>query len=385
MAGRPPTSSTTLISPSTPPEQGHRSPTPCDQGFTFFGIDTAAQTQKATQRRFICSLSSRRAPSASARPAARRPSSRRPRRRDRAARRDLPGDPRRPARRPEGRALHADPRPHRQRRAGKPPGLARDRNPFADDDPIVAMPAILPDIALFHAAEADRYGNVWIGRRRELAAMAYAARRPSSPSSASATTSLLDDEVTAAGVLPALYVERVARRAEGALALRALGRVSARHGRDRPLCRGGAQRGRLRGLYRPLPRREPPSYERERPRAADRHRRAAARRRKPRRGRRVLADPGRRRHAAAGARRAPRPAPVRISILGSVEHNFFTNGGAELFDCAAQGRIDAFFLGGGQIDGQGNINLVGAGDYPRSARAGPAPSARASSISSCRA
>lgn len=56
--------------------------------------------------------------------------------------------------------------------------------------------------------------------------------------------------------------------------------------------------------------------------------------------------------------------PVRLSILGSVEHNVFTNGGVELFDCAAQGRIDAFFLGGGQIDGQGNINLVGTGHYP---------------------
>ena len=58
--------------------------------------------------------------------------------------------------------------------------------------------------------------------------------------------------------------------------------------------------------------------------------------------------------------------PVRISILGSVEHNFFTNGSVELFDCAAQGRIDAFFLGGGQIDGHANVNLVGVGDYPRS-------------------
>lgn len=65
------------------------------------------------------------------------------------------------------------------------------------------------------------------------------------------------------------------------------------------------------------------------------------------------------RRAAAGGE------PVRLSILGSVEHNFFTNGSAELFDCAAQGRIDAFFLGGGQIDGAGNINLVGVGDYPR--------------------
>jgi glutaconate CoA-transferase subunit B len=59
--------------------------------------------------------------------------------------------------------------------------------------------------------------------------------------------------------------------------------------------------------------------------------------------------------------------PLRISILGSEEHNFFTDGGVELFDCAAQGRVDAFFLGGGQIDGQGNINLVGSGEYPQSA------------------
>ena len=57
--------------------------------------------------------------------------------------------------------------------------------------------------------------------------------------------------------------------------------------------------------------------------------------------------------------------PVRISILGSERHNFFTNGTVELFDCAAQGRIDAFFLGGGQIDGFGNINLVGTGEYPK--------------------
>lgn len=57
---------------------------------------------------------------------------------------------------------------------------------------------------------------------------------------------------------------------------------------------------------------------------------------------------------------------VRISILGSVKHNFFTNGAVELFDCAGQGRIDAFFLGGGQIDAHANINLVGTGTYPQS-------------------
>ena len=52
-----------------------------------------------------------------------------------------------------------------------------------------------------------------------------------------------------------------------------------------------------------------------------------------------------------------------ITLLQSRKHNFFTDGGVELFDCAGQGRIDVFFLSGGQIDGQGNINLVTVGDY----------------------
>jgi glutaconate CoA-transferase subunit B len=52
-----------------------------------------------------------------------------------------------------------------------------------------------------------------------------------------------------------------------------------------------------------------------------------------------------------------------VSLLQSRKHNFFTDGGRELFDCAGQGRIDVFFLSGGQIDGQGNINLVTIGDY----------------------
>jgi glutaconate CoA-transferase, subunit B len=55
---------------------------------------------------------------------------------------------------------------------------------------------------------------------------------------------------------------------------------------------------------------------------------------------------------------------LRVNMMGSSRNNAFTNGGVELFDLAAQGRIDAFFLGGGQIDGEGNINLVGAGAYP---------------------
>lgn len=70
--------------------------------------------------------------------------------------------------------------------------------------------------------------------------------------------------------------------------------------------------------------------------------------------------------AAALLARARSGGQMRVSVLGSEHHNFFTDGGCELFDCAAQGRIDAFFLGGGQIDGAANINLVGVSGYPQS-------------------
>jgi glutaconate CoA-transferase subunit B len=80
------------------------------------------------------------------------------------------------------------------------------------------------------------------------------------------------------------------------------------------------------------------------------------------------------RHVAVGAS-SPIPAAAAllarergsgrpyVSLLGSRHQNFFTDGGRELFDCAGQGRIDAFFLSGAQIDGEANINLVSIGGY----------------------
>src|SRR5208282_245988 len=80
------------------------------------------------------------------------------------------------------------------------------------------------------------------------------------------------------------------------------------------------------------------------------------------------------RHVAVGAA-SPIPATAAllarergagrpyVSLLQSRKHNFFTDGARELFDCAGQGRIDVFFLSGGQIDGAGNVNLVSIGDY----------------------
>ena len=91
-------------------------------------------------------------------------------------------------------------------------------NPFANEpDPVVAIPALRPDVSIFHAPMADRDGNVWIGRRRELAAMAYASRHTYVTVERIVETSLFADEMTAAGVLPALYVEGVALAPRGAL------------------------------------------------------------------------------------------------------------------------------------------------------------------------
>jgi glutaconate CoA-transferase subunit B len=82
-----------------------------------------------------------------------------------------------------------------------------------------------------------------------------------------------------------------------------------------------------------------------------------------------------RRHLAVGAN-LPIPAAaallaremsggeMRLDMLGSRRFDSFAGLGG-MFDCACQGRFDGFFLSPGQIDGHGNINLVGVGDYPR--------------------
>ena len=90
-------------------------------------------------------------------------------------------------------------------------------NPFAKNDPIALLPAIRPDFAVFHAPYADRVGNIFIGRRRELATMTQA-----SLGGALVTVEevrdvdLLASEETAAGTLPALYVAHAAIAKHGA-------------------------------------------------------------------------------------------------------------------------------------------------------------------------
>ncbi len=89
-------------------------------------------------------------------------------------------------------------------------------NPYEKDDPIVAIPAIRPDVCLFHAPEADRYGNVRVGRRGELQLLAYASAITLVTVERITEKSLLSDEATSAGVLPSLYVSAIAEMKNGA-------------------------------------------------------------------------------------------------------------------------------------------------------------------------
>jgi glutaconate CoA-transferase subunit A len=89
-------------------------------------------------------------------------------------------------------------------------------NPFGDGDPIVLLPAIRPDVALFHAPMADRNGNVWIGRQRELVTMAHAAERTVVTVEKLHEGDMLADPTLAAGCIPGFYIETVAVVARGA-------------------------------------------------------------------------------------------------------------------------------------------------------------------------
>ena len=89
-------------------------------------------------------------------------------------------------------------------------------NPFGADDPIVYLPAIRPDVTLFHAARGDVHGNVWIGVRRESMLMAHASAQTYVTVEEIVDTDLLADPEIAAGTIPGLYITAIAREQRGA-------------------------------------------------------------------------------------------------------------------------------------------------------------------------
>jgi len=90
-------------------------------------------------------------------------------------------------------------------------------NPMADGgDPIVLLPALVPDFVAFHAVMADEAGNVWVGRRRELATLAHAARNALVTVERLVKGDMLEDERLAPGVISGTYVSAVAVAERGA-------------------------------------------------------------------------------------------------------------------------------------------------------------------------
>jgi glutaconate CoA-transferase subunit A len=92
-------------------------------------------------------------------------------------------------------------------------------NPLADKgqrDPIVILPAIRPDVALFHALKADGCGNVWVGVQRELMTMAHASKATLVTVERIEDTNFLREPELAAGTLPGLYVTAIAEAPNGA-------------------------------------------------------------------------------------------------------------------------------------------------------------------------
>jgi glutaconate CoA-transferase subunit A len=103
-------------------------------------------------------------------------------------------------------------------------------NPYGEaGDRIVLIPAIRPDVALFHARAADRDGNVWIGVRRELMLMAHAARKTYVTVERIEDTDFLRDDARASGTIPSLYITGIAEVPRGADPVGLAGAYPAEH------------------------------------------------------------------------------------------------------------------------------------------------------------
>jgi glutaconate CoA-transferase subunit A len=92
-----------------------------------------------------------------------------------------------------------------------------EQNPFSErPDPILFVPPISPDFALFHARWADEAGNVWVGRRRELATIAHASKQCFVTVEEMRPGNMLEDELLAPGVISATYISGIAQAIRGA-------------------------------------------------------------------------------------------------------------------------------------------------------------------------
>lgn len=89
-------------------------------------------------------------------------------------------------------------------------------SPFGTGEKITLLPALNPDIAVFHAVMADSAGNVWTGRRRECATIAHASKRTLVTVERVVEGNFLEDERLCPGAINATYISAVAIAERGA-------------------------------------------------------------------------------------------------------------------------------------------------------------------------
>lgn len=89
-------------------------------------------------------------------------------------------------------------------------------NPFAEDDPIVLVPPLRPDVTILHVPLADRFGNVWIGRRSEFATMARASAKTLVTFEERFAGDLMADPDKAPATIPAFHVTALSHQPNGA-------------------------------------------------------------------------------------------------------------------------------------------------------------------------
>ena len=94
--------------------------------------------------------------------------------------------------------------------------LVKERKEWIRQGEVVLVPAIKPDVALFHARWADEAGNVWVGRRRELATAAHASKICLVSFEERREGDMLEDELLAPGVISSIYVTASAHAPRGA-------------------------------------------------------------------------------------------------------------------------------------------------------------------------
>ena len=81
---------------------------------------------------------------------------------------------------------------------------------------MVVLPAVRPDVALFHARLGDSYGNLWVGNSREAIVLAHAARTTVATYEARYDGNLMEDERYLAGTVAPLYIAAAAHVPNGA-------------------------------------------------------------------------------------------------------------------------------------------------------------------------